>query len=233
MKVAIVSKSDVKKFKGILKKFGFNVVKKNPDIVLCYGGDGTVLYSERIFPGVPKIVVKKPLSVCRKCEYSIKELNYVLNSIARRDYKIVEKTKVLGIAKNKKLIGLNEVQLHNKIPTRAIRFSIKVNGKFFGEILGDGVIISTPFGSTAYYSSTGGRPFKKGIGISFNNPFNKKIKSIVVPENSKIEIKVIRGPAWFIADNYEKFVELKEGDKIVVKAAKEKAKFIDIKHKSN
>lgn len=228
MKVAIVSKLKTKKIERILEKFNFDIVKKKPEIVLCYGGDGTTLYSERIFPGIPKIVIKKPSSSCRKCEYTLDHLKEILKKISSGKYEIVEEDKLVAIVKNKKLIGLNEIQIHNKMPTRAIRFSVRVGNKNFEDLSGDGAIVSTPFGSTAYYSSTGGKPFRKGIGISFNNLHNKKINSLLVTENSKIKIRILRGPAWVVADNYEKFIEVDKDNKVLIENAKEKARFIYI-----
>lgn len=228
MKITIVCKFKEKQYEKILKKFNFDIVKKNPDLILVHGGDGTILRSERAFPGVPKIVIKKGSRVCRKCDYTPKYLKTILKKIVKGKYKVVEENKLVVKTRNKKLLGLNEVQLHNKVPTRAVRFSIKTKKKKLEDLLGDGVIVSTPFGSTAYYSSTGGKPFKKGIGISFNNLHRRKVKSFVVPENSKIEIKIERGPAWIIADNYEKFIEVDRGDRILIRKAKEKARFIKI-----
>ncbi|MEM7825750.1 MAG: hypothetical protein QW412_02740 [Candidatus Aenigmatarchaeota archaeon] len=231
MKVAIVSPLSKKPILNAIKKFGFEVNEKNPEMVVCYGGDGTILYAERIFPGVPKLVIKKPFSLCKKCEYKLGLLEKILKKISEGTYEIKEEMKLETKVKNRKILALNEIQIHNKNPTRAIKFSVYVEGKKYENLIGDGAIVSTPYGSTAYYSSTGGKPFKKGIGVSFNNLHRRKIKSFVLPENSLVKIKVLRGPAWVIADNYEKFIELKDGDKIVVKAAKEKAKFIDIKFK--
>jgi len=228
MKIAIVCKFKTKKFRTILKKFNFDIVKKNPDFVLVHGGDGTILRSERAFPGIPKIVIKKGSSICRKCDYSEGHLKKILKKIVKGRYRVVEGSKLVVKARRKRLVGLNEIQLHNKVPTRAVRFSIKTKNKNLGNLLGDGVIVSTPFGSTAYYSSTGGKPFKKGIGISFNNLHRKKIKSFVVPENSKIEIKVERGPAQIIADNYERYVNVDRGDRILIEKVKEKARFVQI-----
>ncbi|MEM5882828.1 MAG: hypothetical protein QXQ77_01130, partial [Candidatus Aenigmatarchaeota archaeon] len=189
MKVALVSPLKKERILKALKKFGFEVDEKNPEIVVCYGGDGTILYAERIFPEIPKLVIKKPLSVCKKCEYKLSDLKKVLREVSKRNYEIVEEIKLEARAKGKKLIALNEIQLHNKNPVRAIKFSVYADRKKYENLIGDGVIISTPYGSTAYYSSTGGKPFKKGIGISFNNLHRKKIKSFVLPENSSVRIK--------------------------------------------
>lgn len=227
-RIAIVSKFETKEIEGTIKKFGFDIVRKDPDFVLCYGGDGTILRSERFFPEIPKIVIKKGSSVCRKCDYTLDYLKTILERIIKGRYKIIEESKLVAKSKNKKLVGLNEIQLHNKIPTRAIRFFLKVNGRKIDSLLGDGVIVSTPFGSTAYYSSTEGKPFKKGIGISFNNLHKRKIKSFVVPENSRIEVRIKRGPAWIIADNYEKFIGVDRGDKVLIQKAEEEARFVEI-----
>lgn len=228
MKVAIVSKHKTKKIEKILKKFNFDIVKRNPDFVLCYGGDGTILYSERLFPRIPKIIIKVFSSIYRKYDYTFEHLEKILKKVVSRKYKIIKENKLVTKIKNKKLIGLNEIQVRNKTPIKTLRFSIKVKNKKFENLLGDGVIVSTPFGSTAYYSSTGGKPFKKGIGISFNNLHRKKIKSFVVPENSKIEIKILREPAWVMADNNEKFIEVKKGNKVLIEKAKEKTRFVYI-----
>jgi len=225
MKVAIVSKYDKTPLKKILREFDFKM-SNNPEIVIAYGGDGTILYSERKFPGIPKIIVKRSSKIFRKYDYSFNELKKILKRVKEGNYKIIEEMKLEANFKGRKLTALNEIQLHNKFPGQAIRFSFFVGGRKIRNLIGDGMIISTPFGSTAYYSSTGGKPFKKGIGISFNNLFRKKVKSFVVGENSKIKVKVEKGIGIIVADNSKKYFEIREGENFVVKKAKEKAKFI-------
>lgn len=227
MKVSIVSILEMKKIEKALKKFNFDIVKKDPDFVLCYGGDGTILYSERLYPGVPKIVIKTS-GVLRKCDYTIDNLEKILERTFKGKYKIIEEIKLIAKVKNKKLIGLNEIQVRSKLPIKAIRFSLKADGRKIDNLIGDGVIVSTPFGSNAYYSSTGGKPFKKGIGVSFNNLHKRKIKSFVVHENSRIGIGINKEKGLVIADNNEKFIEVGKGNKILIKRMKEIAKFAQI-----
>ena len=226
-KVAICSTADKKSLIAELKKAGFTVVEKNPDWVLCHGGDGTILYAERKFPGVPKLAVKST-KICHRCDIKSNGLSRPFASIKSHNYAITKETKLESNFGKKKVVALNEIQIHNKLPIRAIRFSLQVGGQKFDDLIGDGVIIATPYGSTAYYQSTNGIPFESGIGISFNNLFLKKISSFVVSENSIIKIKIERGPALLIADNDEKFIELKEGDIVEVKKSDEKAQFIKI-----
>lgn len=227
MKVLIHSLLNTKKIEKILSKNSFEVVKRKPDFILCYGGDGTVLDAERKYPGIPKLLVKTT-RVCRKCDFTLQELNKVLQEIKKGKFKIKEEMKIEAEFKDKKLIALNEIQIHTKLPIHAVRFSLSINGKRFKNLIGDGVIVATPFGSTAYYQSTGGKPFKKGIGISFNNLYPKPIKSFVVPEDSVVKVKIDRGDGWLIADNYEKFIEMEEGDKVIIKKTKEVAHFIEL-----
>jgi len=224
-RVSIVSIGKTPRITKMLLKEGFEIVQGDPDFVVCYGGDGTVLYGERKFPGVPKLIVKKK-SICRKCDYVLHQVREILLNIRNGRFSIRNEMKLEGRVLTKKLIGLNEVQIHTKLPIYGIRFSLSVNEMEFDNLIGDGVVIATPFGSTGYYTSTGGKQFRKGIGISFNNIHNKRVKSYVVPESSKIEITVNRGPALLLADNNEKSFELNEKDVSVITKSETEARFI-------
>ncbi|MFZ7138381.1 MAG: hypothetical protein ACOWW1_08190 [archaeon] len=224
-KVKVVFRLDPSTVKEILTAEGFEVVDKNPDFVVCYGGDGTVLFGEREYPEVPKLILKTS-RVCRPYDYDPDKFRDYLKRIKAGDYQIYSEMKVETTAKGKKLVGLNEIQIHLKLPIYAVRFLFSVNGKQYDELIGDGVIVSTPFGATGYYKATGGKFFEQGIGISFNNLHNKKEPSIVVPVDSVIGLTVTRGPAWLLADNNEDFIELDAGDSVEIQKSKSMANFI-------
>jgi NAD+ kinase len=224
-KVLIVSRTEASQVKDLLIKNGFKIVERNPDFVVCYGGDGTVLFSERKFPQVPKLVVKRT-SICRNFDYTLYNVKNILPKIRDGKFRIRREIKLETKLENGKLVGLNEIQIRAKLPIYAVRFSVFVDGKEFDNLIGDGVIVATPFGSTGYYKSTGGRQFRTGIGISFNNLHNKEIKSFVVPESSLIRVRVNRGPTWVLADNYQKFFELKDNVVTTIRKSKSVANFI-------
>jgi NAD+ kinase len=226
-RVLVVSKADSSGVEDHLARAGFEVVDVDPDFVVCFGGDGTVLFGERSFPGVPKLVVKTS-RVCRRYGYALHELFGVLGRIREGDFEVVEEMKLVGEAGYVRLVGLNEVQVHLKLPYSAVRFSVSAGGNEVGDLIGDGVVVATPFGSTGYYAATGGAPFNEGIGISFNNLHNRKdnVRNFVVPENSVIKLSISRGPAWFLADNDKRFVELNAGDVATVRKADGVARFI-------
>lgn len=228
MKVVVVGHA--RKFiEDKLPEFGLELCKEKPDIIISFGGDGSALYAERIYPGIPRVMIRNS-KYCVKC----KEEDYskVLKVIREKKYKIKEEMKVEIIVNddmNKKLIGLNEVGIHHKIPTKALRLRIKVNGKIIeDEQISDGLIVATPYGSTAYFYSICRKKFSKGLGIAIKNPSRGKV-CIIVGENSIIEVEVLRGFGLVAADNNETMFEVTAGDKILIKKSNGKAKIIEIK----
>lgn len=224
-RVLVISRIEDSEVRKLLIESSFKIVERNPDFIVCYGGDGTILFGEREFPQVPKLIVKRT-NIRRKCDYTLYQTKNILTKIRNGEFNLQKEIKIEARFKNRKLIGLNEIQVHTQLPTYAIRFSLFVNEKEFPNLIGDGAIISTPFGSTGYYKSTGGNQFKKGIGISFNNLHNKRIRSLVVSESSTIRVKVNRGPAWILADNNERFLELKDNDVSIIEKSASVANFI-------
>ncbi len=228
MKVAIVSKLNTSPIKRLLKKHGFSIVAKNPDFVISYGGDGTVLFSERKFPGIPKLAVKHK-NTCHGFEYRLEELPKILDRIKKGKCKFSSNIKLVGMFGKKKIFGMNEVQIRAVLPTKALRFSVSAGNRKFKNVIADGLVVSTPFGSSGYYRAICRKKFDKGIGLAFNNPFNCTQKSFVLPEKSVVKVRIEREKAWLAADNSEKLIGLKAGDTVTVRKASETARFIQVR----
>ncbi len=228
MKFAIISRNNIQTILQVLNMFGIDIDKNKPDFVITYGGDGSILYAERKYPGVPKITLRKS-DAGSKCMYSEFELEDVIIKIEKGEYKIKEELKLETLFQGRYYLSLNEVQLHNTFPTRAVRFSVFIDNLIlYDHIIGDGVIIATPFGSTAYYRSVGGEPFIKGIGIALNNPSNIRYRPTIVDENSDINIKIDRDDGLLLFDNDDNILKVMEKEDIIIKASKESAKFVVI-----
>lgn len=212
MKIALVSlfRTELKK---AVRKAGLKESKK-PELVIAYGGDGTFLLAEEKYPGVPKLFVYKS-NTCKKC--SINNLARALNGL--KNYCPKKFFKIEAVVGHKKIIALNDVNIHYN-PPRALRFRVRVNNKIVADnVIGDGVLISTPFGSAGYFKSITGKKFKKGIGIAFNNPA-KKIRPIIVSENSGIEVEILRETGVVAHDTSNMLKKIKGGDRIKIKKSK-------------
>jgi len=210
----------------IVKDSGLKITDEKPDLILSYGGDGTMMLAESNFPGVPKVILKKDGAVCKKCSpLSNKE---ALKRIKNGNYEIEKLWKLKVSVAGKTLFGINDIIIHNKDARHAIRYKIWVNDKeISGTIIGDGVVIATPFGSTAYYRSITDSFFEIGIGLAFNNS-TEQSDHIVLKENSKIKVIITRGPVVIYADNQPEFIEADEGDEIMIEKSNLVAKILKI-----
>src|SRR3989338_2306884 len=187
MKLAIVGKqADI--IIPSLKKAGFTIVDKNPDMVISFGGDGTSLYADQRYPGVPRVLIRHS-KICNTCQDH--DYTTIIRAIKDKRYIIVSYTKVQALLNGKKtgLIGLNEIDIHHLVP-HAIRLSLSINGVLMHEtVIGDGIIVATPHGSTGYFTSITRKIFGKGLGIAFNNAVNE-LKPLYINEDDTVEIKV-------------------------------------------
>lgn len=199
------------------------IVEKNPELIICYGGDGTLLYGERHFPGIPKVLLRNSL-ICSQCAKIAN--NMIPDLLLKGDYKIVEHNKLQGSAKGTKLAALNDVVVAHPNVNGTLRARIYINEKQYGdEILGDGIVVCTPIGSTGYFQSITRSNFETGIAIAFNNTVNI-LNHIVLQEDSVIDVEVTRGPGIMAADNDEEQVELSTGDTVHIEKSGDKARLV-------
>ena len=223
IKIYARNKEKIPCLKNKILKLNSEVKFSNkPEIIICFGGDGTVLHAEKLHPQIPKLIIRDQ-SICKSCNTG--NLGDVLKKFFENKYVIEEEPKIQAITNNKKLTATNDIVIRNADQHHAIRFEVK-SGKQKKEAIGDGVVIATPFGSTAYYNSITRETITKGIGIAFNNS-TKKIKPINT--NQKIIFKLKRNKAYLTSDNYSKKIILKEGDEVIIQESKEKFKVIKIK----
>ncbi len=196
------------------------VTDEAPDVVVCYGGDGTLLSAEQRWPSVPKVPIRNSLRgrrcIARPPDAVIERL--AEGSLVRQEYMKLEcSVRFNGTGKGPMtLSAMNEINVHMGHINSAVRVKLWLDDEEFlegHEILGDGLVVSTPFGSTAYFMQITRGVFHAGLGIAFKNT-TEMTTHVVVPETVTIRILITRGPAILAYDNAPAYVDLGEGDRL-------------------
>ena len=198
------------------------LVTESPDVVVCFGGDGTLLAAELEYPGLPKVPILNSLRGHRCIPHPPDE---VIRGLANGELASNEYTK-LGCevrvhgnrGPNCHFTALNEFSVHMGRINSAVRFRMFFKEEPYDggiEILGDGFLVCTPFGSTAYFNKLTRGVFTKGIGIAFKAT-TEHTNHLVMPADVVIRIEITRGPAQLAYDSSSEIVLIEEGDELLL-----------------
>ena len=211
---------------SLCSKYNISIDEKNPNFVISFGGDGTLMRAEFAYPGVPKLILRNS-SICKMC--SPLSNDEVLQKFAGREFEIRDLIKINASTSKKTITAVNDIVVHNADARHAMRYLLWVDNKQIGDtIIGDGVVIATPLGSTGYYRSITDSYFENGLGLAFNNSI-EQTDHVVLDDERQIKIKIIRGPAAVYADNQEERLNLDEGDTITISKSPHLAKWVVVK----
>ncbi len=218
MKIYSIFGNDSEEINKIFQEKGYIRNDECPDFVVSYGGDGTLLRSEHVYPSIPKLFLRNSLIG----NLGFKDTNEkVLENFFASKFIIKKYFKIETQVKNKKITAVNEFSLKNKNPRHSVRFDVYVNDeKKLNHIIGDGLMASTPIGSTGYYRSITRSTFELGIGLAFNNT-TEQYNHMVLKEDAVIKVVILRGPAFCYVDNHEDEILLEEGDEVTIKKSDE------------
>ena len=217
MKVTVVSKWKIRVSRE-LASLGF-VLSGKPDIVACVGGDGTLLLAEQKFPGVPKLFIYHKCP--RKCGHA--RLAMFFRQLKAGNYRIVKALALEAHVNGKTVRAINDINIHY-VPPQALGLRVSAGNKVY-DALGDGVVISTPFGSNAYFKSITFTTVRRGIGVAFNNP-SKHRHFLHLQHGAKIRVKVMRHNGVLANDASPKTVRLRPGDVVRIAASGKPARFV-------
>jgi NAD+ kinase len=198
----------------LLQSLPIEIVEQSPELVICYGGDGSLLGAERDFPGIPKCPVRDSRANAKCPEHAEERVLEQLVAGQLRPSRLAKIEAVCG--ERRRVVGLNDVVISKKVISSAVRCRVWLDDELLAQqTVGDGLVVATPFGSTGYYRSITHSLFRLGLGIAFNNT-KEPVDHLVVPENTTIRVEMIRGPAVLLADNDPTRVPLRRGDRIVI-----------------
>jgi len=165
--------------------------------LLSIGGDGTLLDTVTLVrdSNVP-IVGLNAGRLGFISSLAVDELNEVLTYLEEGDYE-VDKRSLLQVETSRKVFGklnfgLNEVTIHKKDTASMIKIESKVNDEFLNSYWADGLIVSSPTGSTAYSLSCGGPilvPGSENFVITPIAPHNLNVRPVVVSNNVTLKLR--------------------------------------------
>ncbi len=223
MKIKLAGKN-LEDIRSLLPRFGLTEDDRDFEMIICHGGDGALLGAEREFPGVLKFPVRDAATAPTCSAHTLEER---LEKLISGSQQISTLPKLQGIWQNNRILGINDIFIHNKICCGALRYSVRIDGELYAkEIMGDGIGMATVHGSTAYYRSITRSVFRTGLGVAFSNAA-AEISHIVLPETAVVEVEILRGPGLIIADN-SPVSEVSEGSKITLSLSQENARVCGI-----
>src|SRR5437588_972957 len=170
------------------------------DLILVLGGDGTMIATARMIGDteVPVMGVNYG-GLGYLAEFRIEELFSALEAILAGKYEVERRVMLsVELRRGEEIVThnrvLNDVVMNKSALARIIEIETYLNDQFVNSFRADGLIVSTPTGSTAYNLSAGGPviyPSMNAVVITPICPFTLSNRPIVVPDDSVIEVRLM------------------------------------------
>ena len=195
---------------------------KKVDIVVVFGGDGTLLNAARKYLNydIPILGINMG-NVGFLTDISTDNFEKTIKEVLDGNYKIEERNLVSAKFGNNHLYGLNEVVIHSGAYAQLMRYRLNVNDKVVYEQRSDGLIIATPTGSTAYALSAGGPIIHPSLDVWTILPMlpqSLSSRPFVISTDEKVEIDLFDGPnenAKICVDGQDD-IDIPYGEKILI-----------------
>ena len=199
----------------------------NADLVICFGGDGTILHMAKAMGFMAELESSEleKLALLAKGEYTL-ESRMMLDVTVQRDRDIIFHD-----------ICLNDVVVTKGAVARIVHLEVKCDGVPAMECGGDGVIIATPTGSTAYSFSAGGpivEPESRNIIITPICAHDVGSRCIVTSDKRVINVSIVKNARRnaFLSVDGGKAQRLNMGDLVTVKKSNLETKLLRLKDRS-
>jgi NAD+ kinase len=169
------------------------------DLIVVLGGDGTMIATSRMIGDydVPVLGINYG-TLGYLAEFRVEEMYQALESVLTGDYRVDTRVRLaVEVMRGEEILmhsrALNDVVINKSALARIIELEARMDGQLISGFRADGLIVSTPTGSTAYNLSAGGPviyPSMNALVITPICPFTLSDRPIVVPDDALIELRL-------------------------------------------
>ena len=197
------------------------------DFVISMGGDGTFLKAaSRVgHKDIPILGVNMG-RLGFLADISPDDIEHCINALAQDDFAIESRALIQVEADGKPLgdfsYALNDVAILKRDTASMISIRANINGQYLNTYQADGLVVSTPTGSTAYSLSNGGPiivPGTKVLSMTAVAPHSLNVRPIVIPDSAVVELDVESRSHNFLVAIDGRSEKCKEGTKITLRRA--------------
>ncbi len=206
---------------------GLKAEKIIADFAIVLGGDGMILKAAAKLRDIPLLGINFG-TMGFLTEVLPENWKKAIKKLLDGEYTIDERKKLDIFVDGKKVAeALNEAVVITEKPVKMLHLRLWLNAHRLGDIRADGVIVSTPTGSTAYSKSAGGpvvHPRADVIVITPICPFNSPFTSYVAPDNMEVKIEVVESKyrAIVVVDG----IEIQHTSRMSVKISDSRVRFV-------
>ncbi len=212
----------------------FRSLAMQSDIILSIGGDGTLISVVRRALEYNKPILGVNVGTLGfLTDINPSELNEFIEKLYLGEYRVDERMameiSIIDEFGEHKVFAFNELVLTRRLLSRMIEIRASVNGEEFNKYYGDGVIVSTPTGSTAYNLSAGGPviyPLMSAFILTPICPHSLTQRPLILCDSFEIGLDIFDEVGAVIIVDGQEVYDLKSSQKIVIKKANNTAKLI-------
>jgi NAD+ kinase len=211
------------------KGYTLKTMNDKVDVVVTIGGDGTIIRTLSFIEKPIFSINSGGMGFLSEVEskYAINGLQQVING----KYNIEKREKLKIILDEKRLPdATNEVTVQTARISKIMYLNLFVDGELFEKLGADGIIISTPTGSTSYSLSVGGPlmdPSVNAMIVAPLAPFRLSSRPWIIPLSKKIEVEILpkSKESKLVIDGYHT-EDVNSKSRIMITASEKKANFI-------